>query len=100
MNESWLGLVQSFAMAIGTAVFAVLWYLVRRRDSDRGDQVQAIEKRLHEAERAVQDLRLEVAKDYVSYSAMRAAIAPIERDLTELKADIKKLLAREGRPDD
>lgn len=100
MNESWLGLVQSFAMAIGTAVFAVLWYLVRRRDSDRGDQLQAIEKRLHEAERAVQDLRLEVAKDYVSYSAMRAAIAPIERDLTELKADIKKLLAREGRPDD
>lgn len=97
MNESWLGLVQSFAMAIVTAVFAVLWYLVRRRDADRSDQVHALAKRLHEAERAVQELRIEVAKDYVSYTAMRAAMAPIERDLTELKADIKKLLAREGR---
>lgn len=95
----WAAVVGLIVLLLGIADFFVRAKLretdekIKAIHMDAAALQMALRDQADANDRAINDVRLDLAKNYVSYEKLRDIMATFDRRLTEVAADVKRLVS-------
>jgi len=75
--------MEQIISGVVAAVFALLWYLLKRKDEAQERHINILFAKIHDSETKVGDLRLEIAKDHYLKDEVERRFEKLEKTFKE-----------------